>query len=170
MCVVSPSSAPSEHAAPTTTSGAAVDTNQREDTGAEPKAPANVESSADTTSGAAPEEGYPEQTHAGKLGYGPQYPTGSGISDILKAKEEVIKGKLKHDPALVQQGHDRRNGTLAERRREYDAQHADDEDPFAQPDDGKKPTKAEGEEEAKAARESGHAVSDDAATAGTKAE
>lgn len=94
------------HAAPTTTSGAAVDTNQRQDTGAEPKAPGNVASPAETTSGTGagegaegaaatePEGGYPEQVHAGKLGYGPHYAGNPGISDQLKGTEEIIKGKV----------------------------------------------------------------------------
>ncbi|BGP49047.1 hypothetical protein JCM10450v2_004926 [Rhodotorula kratochvilovae] len=142
--------APTEHTAPATTTDAAVETTQRQDAGAEATAPRAATSATDTAPasatsetregeslGSEPEGGYPEQTHAGKLGYGPHAPNGGGIADRLKAKEEIFKGKLKHDEALLQQGRDRESGVLAERRRAYDAEH--DKGAFDKPADGEKP-------------------------------
>ncbi|CDR41695.1 RHTO0S06e04346g1_1 [Rhodotorula toruloides] len=166
--------------ASSTTSGAAVDSTQRQDTGA-----GNVASGAETGAAAAgegaegsaatgPEGGYPEQVHAGKLGYGPHYAGNPGISDQLKGTEEIIKGKLTHKPELVQQGHDRKDGVLAERKREYEAEH--DDGAFSKPAEGQgNPGGAKGANApageaagAKNVRESGDVAADKAATASTK--
>ncbi|GAA6034561.1 hypothetical protein JCM8097_005396 [Rhodosporidiobolus ruineniae] len=118
------------------------------------------------------EGGLPPQLHAGKTGLGPHYNGGSGLADSLKAKEEIIKGKLKHDPSLVQQGHDRQSGALAASYREQKAAEEEKESPFARPDDGavegqEKPPGAK-KTSAEEVRESGHAANASAATAGTK--
>ncbi|GAA5992327.1 hypothetical protein JCM10908_000428 [Rhodotorula pacifica] len=184
-------SAPTSHAAPATTTGAAVDTTQRQDTGAELKAPTgttlsattsgtpattttsepavekeNVAAGSDASAAATePEGGYPEQAHAGKLGYGPSYAGNSGIADQLKGTEEKIKGKLFHKPELVQQGEERKAGILAERKHDYDAEH--EESAFDKPVDQKAgpPGGAAG---AGAKDNADPKVKADAATAGTK--
>lgn len=78
--------------------------------------------------------------------------------------------QLTHNPELVQQGHERDTGELAEKRRQYDASH--DDGAFSKPTDGDKPTPAAAAKDdkkvAEDVRESGHAASADAATAGTK--
>ncbi|TNY18598.1 Proteophosphoglycan ppg4 [Rhodotorula diobovata] len=130
----------------------------------EAETPASTEETG--TDATEPEGGYPEQMHAGKLGMGPGAPSGGGIADRLKATEEKIKGKLTHNPELVQQGKERQAGILAEKRRQYDAEH--EQGAFTNPDDGEKPTDAKGDKGAEEVRESGHAASKDAATAGTK--
>ncbi|GAA6055785.1 hypothetical protein JCM3770_004800 [Rhodotorula araucariae] len=190
-------SAPTEHVAPTPTSGPAVETSQRQNADIDTRsssatAPATTAEAAVETSGrretgvdshshahssnaespaagshaqgpgatgagagegeslaTEPEGGYPEQTHAGKLGYGPHAPTGGGIADRLKAKEEIFKGKLKHDDALLQQGYDRESGLLAERRRAYDAEQ--DTGAFNKPADDGKGAATAGDKGAKAA-------------------
>ncbi|GAA5972637.1 hypothetical protein JCM8115_006455 [Rhodotorula mucilaginosa] len=183
-------SAPTSHAAPATTTGAAVETTQRQDAGAEVKAPTGTAPSATTSgtpaaaatertatkenvaggpgAGAAatePEGGYPEQAHAGKLGYGPSYAGNSGIADQLKGTEEKIKGKLFHKPELVQQGEERKAGVLAERKHAYDAEH--EESAFDKPIDQKEgpPGGAAG---AGAKDNADPAVKANAATASTK--
>ncbi|GAA5852223.1 hypothetical protein JCM9279_006938 [Rhodotorula babjevae] len=135
-------------------------------------APATTDAApeADAAAAAKPDDGEYHGEHAGKLGYGPQAPSGGGLPDRLKAMEEKIKGKLTHNPDLVQQGHERDTGELAEKRRQYDASH--DDGAFSKPTDGEKPTPAAGAKDDKKVaddvRESGHAASADAATAGTK--
>ncbi|GAA6023376.1 hypothetical protein JCM10207_002524 [Rhodosporidiobolus poonsookiae] len=156
--------------------------------GADSTTPASTTSSADPSAAASasntegaegvgagePEGGYPPQMHAGKAGLGPHYNAGGGISDKLKGAEEILKGKLTHNPSLVEQGHDRRSGALAQKERAYENEH-DEDSPFARPDDGANqgkdapggalPAKETTESEV---RESGHAASASAATAGTK--
>ncbi|BGP32930.1 hypothetical protein JCM10296v2_004715 [Rhodotorula toruloides] len=165
--------------ASSTTSGAPVDSTQRQDTGA-----GNVASGAETgvagegaegPAATEPEGGYPEQVHAGKLGYGPHYAGNPGISDQLKGTEEILKGKLTHKPELVQQGHDRKDGVLAESKREYEAEH--DDGAFSKPAEGQvNPGGAKGANApageaagAKNVRESGDVAADKAATASTTA-
>ncbi|KAG5645686.1 hypothetical protein DXG03_005524 [Asterophora parasitica] len=77
---------------------------------------------------------YPEQRHAGKVGYGPNYQMGPTFGDKLKGIEEEIKGKLTHNPALVQHGKERKTGLLKKREREKDM----NEDHFTAPADDKK--------------------------------
>ncbi|GAA5906958.1 hypothetical protein JCM6882_000012 [Rhodosporidiobolus microsporus] len=121
------------------------------------------------------EGGYPPQLHAGKLGLGPSYNTGGGIADTLTAKGEILKGKLTHNPDLVQQGHDRQSGVLQEQYHQEQSAKDEDESPFTRPDDGATEGKKGGEGELPAkgtseseVRESGHAASASAATAGSK--
>ncbi|BGP17062.1 hypothetical protein JCM10213v2_005071 [Rhodosporidiobolus nylandii] len=113
-----------------------------------------------------PEGGYPPQLHAGKVGLGPHYKQGGGLADSLKGKEEVLKGKLKHDEGLIQQGHDRQSGVLAAKQRA-----AEDEDsPFTRPDDGATQGAPVKQTTAADVRDSGHAASASAGTASTKQE
>ncbi|KPV71809.1 uncharacterized protein RHOBADRAFT_56424 [Rhodotorula graminis WP1] len=137
---------------------------------ASPAPTSTTDAAAPDAAAAKPDDGEYHGEHAGKLGYGPQAPSGGGLPDRLKAMEEKIKGKLTHNPELVQQAHERDTGELAEKRRQYDASH--DDGAFNKPaeDDEPKPAAAATTKEGKAedVRESGHAASADAATAGTK--
>ncbi|GAA5824496.1 hypothetical protein JCM11251_000448 [Rhodosporidiobolus azoricus] len=127
--------------------------------------------------GEQPEGGYPPQAHAGKLGLGPSYNQGGGLADTLAAKGEILKGKITHNPALVQQGHDRQSGVLQQ---QYQAEKQAEEEadsPFTRPDDGAtegnpQPNAGLGEKgtTAKDVAESGHAASASAGTASTKQE
>ncbi|KAF4610047.1 hypothetical protein D9613_010664 [Agrocybe pediades] len=49
---------------------------------------------------------YPEQRHAGKIGYGPNFNTGAGLGDKLIGLAEEIRGKLTGNRDLVRHGHD----------------------------------------------------------------
>ncbi|KAG8738863.1 hypothetical protein FRC10_006412 [Ceratobasidium sp. 414] len=71
-------------------------------------------------------EDYPPQKHAGAVGYGPHYAEVHGKEAGFEAKvtgfKEKLEGWLTHNPALVQQGHDRITGELkAKQRAEGDA-------------------------------------------------
>ena len=72
---------------------------------------------------------YPPQRHAGAVGYGPEYGKGAvclsvffgptstneyqqSTGDKLEGLKEELKGKIMHEPDLVQHGHDLRTGEL----------------------------------------------------------
>ncbi|GAA6007734.1 hypothetical protein JCM11491_003946 [Sporobolomyces phaffii] len=109
---------------------------------------------------------YPEQSHAGKVGLGPNYKDGSGFADQVKAKSEILKGKLTHNPELVEQGHLRESGALAAQARKEEI-NDDSDSPFARPDDGEADKKPENPK-AEDVKESGHEARTAAATSGTK--
>ncbi|GAA5872946.1 hypothetical protein JCM16303_006887 [Sporobolomyces ruberrimus] len=109
---------------------------------------------------------YPEQKHAGKAGYGPSYNDGHGFADTVKAKGEIIKGKLTHNPELVEQGHMRQSGALAEKARQNEI-NDDTDSPFSRPDDGEADKKPENPKAADV-KETGHEARTAAATSGTK--
>ncbi|KIO34154.1 hypothetical protein M407DRAFT_240764 [Tulasnella calospora MUT 4182] len=72
---------------------------------------------------AAPNQDYPEQKHAGKVGYGPNYAEARGrvtMGEKIDGLKEEMKGKLKHDQHLVQEGHDKRTGELKRHQMEED--------------------------------------------------
>ncbi|KAK0475888.1 hypothetical protein IW261DRAFT_1493481 [Armillaria novae-zelandiae] len=73
---------------------------------------------------------YPEQKHAGKVGYGPQYHSGPTFSDKVSGLKEVVKGKITGNQGLVQHGHDRKTGELKRKEKLQDME----EDPFATPE------------------------------------
>lgn len=76
------------------------------------------------------ELGLPEQAHAGKIGYGPEYFNMNHVTlgeKIQGVKEEVL-GHIKRDPGLVTQGKERRTGELKKKEKEEK-----DHDPFADP-------------------------------------
>lgn len=77
------------------------------------------------------EDSYPEQKHAGKVGYGPLYNQGTvchfvgpklwydqdrdtpllqGLTEKIGGIKEQIMGKIRKDPDLVQHGRDRKTG------------------------------------------------------------
>ncbi|GAA5958928.1 hypothetical protein JCM21900_005415 [Sporobolomyces salmonicolor] len=99
---------------------------------------------------------YPPQLHAGKTGLGPHYNDGSGLPDQLKATSEIIKGKVTGNQALVDQGHARKAGEIAQRQRAEEF--ASDEAPAGQtrPDDGVTNGEAPSNPTSGDVRESGH--------------
>ncbi|KAJ7088619.1 hypothetical protein C8R44DRAFT_892684 [Mycena epipterygia] len=76
---------------------------------------------------------YPEQKHAGVVGYGPNYNKGAGFVDKITGLKEELKGKVTKNPELVSKGHDRMTGELKHKELDEDAA----KDPFAAPDDKK---------------------------------
>ncbi|KAG7440471.1 uncharacterized protein BT62DRAFT_584833 [Guyanagaster necrorhizus] len=70
---------------------------------------------------------YPEQKHAGKVGYGPQYHSGPTFTDKVTGLKEVVKGKITGNQGLVRQGQERQTGELMRKKKQADM----DEDPFA---------------------------------------
>ncbi|TFK37376.1 hypothetical protein BDQ12DRAFT_750814 [Crucibulum laeve] len=81
----------------------------------------------------APEGGYPEQKHAGKVGYGPNYRAGAGFNDKVSGMMEEMKGKATHNPERVQHGHDVYSG--AQKRKELLGE--GEESPFQKVDEEK---------------------------------
>ncbi|KAF8969231.1 hypothetical protein BDZ97DRAFT_1915575 [Flammula alnicola] len=69
----------------------------------------------------------PEQRHAGKVGYGPNYQSGPTLEDRVVGLKDEIKGKVTHNPDLVRLGHEKLTGE--ERRKKMIG--ADEPDPFA---------------------------------------
>jgi len=65
------------------------------DSHAEPAATSTTDGAAPDAAAAKPDDGEYHGEHAGKLGYGPQAPSGGGLPDRLKAMEEKIKGKVR---------------------------------------------------------------------------
>ncbi|GAA5981274.1 hypothetical protein JCM5350_006083 [Sporobolomyces pararoseus] len=118
------------------------------------------------TSGTSAQTEYPPQMHAGKAGLGPHYNDGSGFADQVKAKGEILKGKLTHNPELVEQGHLRESGALAAQARKADLNN-DEDSPFSRPDDGESEKKPENPK-AQDVKETGHEARNAAATSGTK--
>ncbi|OJT07036.1 hypothetical protein TRAPUB_2067 [Trametes pubescens] len=76
-------------------------------------------------SGPGDESGYPEQRHAGAVGYGPEYMKGATTGDKLAGIKEEVKGKLFRKPDLVEHGREMRTGELKKKQQE------DDANPFA---------------------------------------
>ncbi|KAF8905086.1 hypothetical protein CPB84DRAFT_1960637 [Gymnopilus junonius] len=57
-------------------------------------------SPSDSTSqstGSPPLESYPEQKHAGKVGYGPNYHSGATLEDKIEGLKDELKGKITHN-------------------------------------------------------------------------
>ncbi|KAF8901163.1 hypothetical protein CPB84DRAFT_1777889 [Gymnopilus junonius] len=49
---------------------------------------------------------YPPQRHAGKVGYGPNLPDDPNLIDRVVGLVDELKGKVTHNPDLVQHGHE----------------------------------------------------------------
>ncbi|KAJ7054105.1 hypothetical protein C8F01DRAFT_1163946 [Mycena amicta] len=94
-------------------------------------------SSDDTSTKGQNNSEYPEQKHAGAVGYGPNFHAQPGFLDKVTSLKEQVAGKVTGNPDLVTKGHDRWTGEL--RQKELDADAA--EDPFANPEekDGQQP-------------------------------
>ncbi|OCB90996.1 hypothetical protein A7U60_g1743 [Sanghuangporus baumii] len=98
----------------------------------------------------APEGGYPEQLHAGKLdGLGPEYGKTHRVTlgDRLQGVKEEIKGSVKRDPELKKTGKERMTGELKRKQLEKDS----NPDPLQNADD-KKDDKNEEQSEPKKTR------------------
>ncbi|THH29903.1 hypothetical protein EUX98_g4283 [Antrodiella citrinella] len=77
-----------------------------------------------STTSTEPDDGYPPQLHAGKVGLGPEYGKGASGGDKLTGWKEEIAGKILHNPEKVQHGKDMRTGELKKREKE------DEQNPF----------------------------------------
>ncbi|KAH7914324.1 hypothetical protein BJ138DRAFT_1000304 [Hygrophoropsis aurantiaca] len=64
------------------------------------------------------EDELPPQRHAGAVGLGPQYGTGTGFVDKIGGLQEELKGKMLKKPDVAQHGHDRRTGELKKKEKE----------------------------------------------------
>ncbi|TFK95031.1 hypothetical protein K466DRAFT_508545 [Polyporus arcularius HHB13444] len=95
-----------------------------------------------------PSDGYPEQKHAGAVGYGPEYGKGASTGDKIAGFKEEVKGKLFHKPELVQHGQEMRTGALKK-----NAMEDDKNNPFqtAKEDSGDSEKNAGAHEEVQAA-------------------
>ncbi|KAG8905445.1 hypothetical protein FRB99_008942 [Tulasnella sp. 403] len=65
-----------------------------------------------------PDTEYPEQKHAGKVGYGPNYAETRGkvtLSEKMEGLKAEMKGKMTHNEKLMQKGHDKRTGQAKHR-------------------------------------------------------
>ncbi|KAK7050487.1 calmodulin-like protein [Favolaschia claudopus] len=76
---------------------------------------------------------YPEQKHAGAVGYGPNYHAKPGFLDKITGMKEQVQGKVTHNPELATKGHDRITGDLKKKELDADAK----ADPFADPEQKK---------------------------------
>ncbi|KIJ24331.1 hypothetical protein M422DRAFT_39216 [Sphaerobolus stellatus SS14] len=86
--------------------------------------------------------GLPEQKHAGKVGYGPEYAnqTRATMGDKIEGLKEQVMGKLKKNPDLAQHGRELRSGEL--KRREHEERENDTLGKDASQDHKKTPTPA----------------------------
>ncbi|THU93333.1 hypothetical protein K435DRAFT_757651 [Dendrothele bispora CBS 962.96] len=97
----------------------------------------------DTTGASAPDQNdYPEQRHAGKVGYGPNYNQGAGLGEKLTGIKEQIKGKVSHNPALIEQGRERRTGELKHKQEQEELEASD---PFANPEEKEEKAQQQGD-------------------------
>ncbi|CAA7266880.1 unnamed protein product [Cyclocybe aegerita] len=67
---------------------------------------------------------YPEQRHAGQVGYGPNYHTGPTLEEKVAGLKEELMGKVTRSPARVQHGRELLSGE--ERRKKL----SDEPNPF----------------------------------------
>jgi hypothetical protein len=68
---------------------------------------------ADSTPATAPDAvQYPEQKHAGKVGYGPNYHQDASLGEKATGFKEEVLGKVKHDEGMIAHGHELRTGAL----------------------------------------------------------
>jgi hypothetical protein len=75
-----------------------------------------ADAAAPPTSAAPPSEvQYPEQKHAGAVGYGPNYHQGPTVGEKATGLKEELVGKMKHDQGMTQHGHELRTGILKQK-------------------------------------------------------
>ncbi|KIP04079.1 hypothetical protein PHLGIDRAFT_20076 [Phlebiopsis gigantea 11061_1 CR5-6] len=91
----------------------------------------------------APEDGYPEQRHAGAVGYGPEFgqqnrPT---ASEKIQGMKEEIAGKVTRNAGKVEHGKQMRTGELKRKQKQND----DNPNPLASVDDDEKKANVSGE-------------------------
>ncbi|KAJ8475265.1 hypothetical protein ONZ51_g6662 [Trametes cubensis] len=63
-------------------------------------------------------DGYPEQRHAGAVGYGPEYGKGASTGDKIAGLKEEMKGKILRKPDVVEHGRELRTGELKKKQQE----------------------------------------------------
>ncbi|KAI9063625.1 hypothetical protein FKP32DRAFT_686550 [Trametes sanguinea] len=63
-------------------------------------------------------DGYPEQKHAGAVGYGPEYGKGATTGDKLTGLKEEVKGKILRKPDVVEHGRELRTGEIKKKEQE----------------------------------------------------
>jgi len=109
------------------------DTTKRTDTKGDPSVPPNPEEVKEESAkegggegkegGADPNMDYPEQKHAGEVGYGPNYAEMHGhvtVGERFEGLKKEVKGKIKRDPKLIQEGHDKMTGEAKRKQLEED--------------------------------------------------
>ncbi|KAJ4474342.1 hypothetical protein J3R30DRAFT_3707147 [Lentinula aciculospora] len=77
-------------------------------------------------------QSYPEQHHAGAVGYGPNYRQGATLSDKITGLKEELKGKVTKNSELLERGRERKTGELKKKEHEQDMNNMD---PFQTADD-----------------------------------
>ncbi|KAJ3859259.1 hypothetical protein EV359DRAFT_68311 [Lentinula novae-zelandiae] len=103
--------------------------------------------SGDVNNSASSSSSYPEQHHAGAVGYGPNYRQGASLGDKLTGLKEELKGKVTKNPGLVEHGREMKSGELKKKEEEEDMNNLDpfgtaddDEDSSTNPNDSQRPT------------------------------
>ncbi|TFK49667.1 hypothetical protein OE88DRAFT_1646107 [Heliocybe sulcata] len=112
-------------------------------------------------SGAPNDQDYPEQHHAGAVGYGPEYHKGATFGDKMSGLTEEAKGKITRKPEVVEHGHEMRTGALKQKQQEVD----DGSSPFGSAGEGA----SAGPAGASAGTEGGREQAATVAPAGTQA-
>ncbi|PPQ64570.1 hypothetical protein CVT26_001968 [Gymnopilus dilepis] len=79
-------------------------------------------------------EAYPEQKHAGAVGYGPNYRAGPTLEEKIEGLKDELKGKITRKPELVQHGKEILSGE--ERRKKLTGE--DEPNPFQSVDEDEK--------------------------------
>ncbi|KAJ3872363.1 hypothetical protein F5051DRAFT_159316 [Lentinula edodes] len=92
----------------------------------------STDSTPSTTNSNSTSESYPEQHHAGAVGYGPNYRQGPSLTDKLTGLKEELKGKVTKNPGLVEHGKEMKSGEMKKREQEEDMNNLD---PFGTADD-----------------------------------
>ncbi|KJA19496.1 hypothetical protein HYPSUDRAFT_217604 [Hypholoma sublateritium FD-334 SS-4] len=121
---------PSTDTVPTTGSGAQNPPASSQPTATDPDDVANADALDDPS--------LPEQHHAGRVGYGPNYRTGPTLEDKISGIKDELKGKLTRNPDLVAHGRDVASGEA--RRRALAGE--DEPNPFESVDEGKEGSKS----------------------------
>ncbi|KAJ3738732.1 hypothetical protein DFH05DRAFT_1516698 [Lentinula detonsa] len=85
----------------------------------------NISQSNNNESAPSTEEDYPEQRHAGAVGYGPNYRQGATLSDKISGLKEELKGKVTKNPELVEHGKEKKTGDLKRKELEEDMNNMD---------------------------------------------
>ncbi|KAJ3562945.1 hypothetical protein NP233_g9264 [Leucocoprinus birnbaumii] len=117
----------------------------------------NSGSGSESTSSPSMDSSYPEQRHAGKIGYGPNFRQSASMMDKLSGLTEEIHGKLAHNPELVKEGHEKRTGELKRRK----ALGLDEElDPFGTAQEEKPATPSTRESQSSASTGGSQSLSD----------
>ncbi|KAJ3712111.1 hypothetical protein DFJ43DRAFT_80220 [Lentinula guzmanii] len=85
----------------------------------------NISQSNNNESAPSTGEDYPEQRHAGAVGYGPNYRQGATLSDKISGLKEELKGKVTKNPELVEHGKEKKTGDLKRKELEEDMNNMD---------------------------------------------